>query len=1025
MRCTRTVFLSIKHIKALHTEEKPLARETPTREPRASVDAGDAMGKPAKGKASGGTNNGSFGSSTRKGTGFTSGPTKHRTGKTLGGGVEFAKKRLKVGKKVAKHASATDTTIRSKAIRLTAQNIRSVELDGGAQARETWTLAEECARAASKRGVPLAELLNQCGHYSGKTRADGLSGLLELAEGYPGAVRARAADVVERVGERLADTEASARRAARECLRKGVVPALGAKGLAPFAKTLILYAGAALTHVADGVRKDAPAALDALLDAAPALVAAHAPASILGHLGELLRRGDDGGVGTGSSAQRGVGSQKPAARLALLRSTRRFLETLSEETSDVVVQSRSGDSGASTSSTFVWGEASRNGVSTRSIGALYSERARRAPANVLTAHGAVQESVDAEGRGAVRANARRLVELVMCVWDDAAQTLTDERGVDVDRVRVMSESMACARLALQLADCADEVEIWDTGGGLTAIDIMPEIARRTLVAFPSSSPAAVVEKQDVQQVREALVSLNFETCRFLVSASSSVASAALVRELPPGTMEALPHVLSRALQYIASALRGVALDGGSMGDAEETREEAFGDVLGMARDALSLPAWCFSAGYTGTACTDIVAAVTETWNDAVSSQDGERVTHCVSLLTTVLPEEARQGYARIPIETAASWVRHIPRVLWSLKHENPRASQQLLSLLHDVAARNPPGSPLADVLSQCESEMAVLFYMVPPAGSPESAKSRPGPFARLPFAIQCSAVQLIGVLPILTPPTVRALAKMCLDADRVNVEIPVVAIEALQSNVLASPLDLTVSFLATLLAGAPGVAFLDKSSKRDVAAVDEKAWQISRRLSSSAASALVAFGDADTPWNGALLASGALRQMWAMRVDKGDVDGATRTAGGFAALAASAAEFAQSSSKGNVATDEADLAATIADVLSWHALHAEPDKGVDVDVVWRTMRAAPELACLIARAAVSLTKSNASTMDRCVGFLTALIQSGVVQRGPEGSVDELAKVIDEVKEHTKTLGKDVFARAQGLDVVMQVAFGAR
>jgi hypothetical protein len=62
-----------------------------------------------------------------KGTGFTSGPKKHATGKTLGGGVEFEKRRLRVGKRVAKHASATDTTIRSKSIRLAAQNIHTVE----------------------------------------------------------------------------------------------------------------------------------------------------------------------------------------------------------------------------------------------------------------------------------------------------------------------------------------------------------------------------------------------------------------------------------------------------------------------------------------------------------------------------------------------------------------------------------------------------------------------------------------------------------------------------------------------------------------------------------------------------------------------------------------------------------------------------------------------------------------------------------------------------------------------------------
>ena len=38
----------------------------------------------------------------------------------------------------------------------------------------------------------------------------------------------------------------------------------------------------------------------------------------------------------------------------------------------------------------------------------------------------------------------------MCVWDDAVQTFSDERGVDVDRFRVMTESMRCARLALNL-----------------------------------------------------------------------------------------------------------------------------------------------------------------------------------------------------------------------------------------------------------------------------------------------------------------------------------------------------------------------------------------------------------------------------------------------------------------------------------------------------------------------------------------------------------------------------------------------
>ena len=117
-----------------------------------------------------GAKSASSGARPSKGTGFTSGPKKHETGKTLGGGVEFEKRRLRVGKRVAKHASATDTTIRSKSIRLAAQNIHTVEaVKTGVGVSD----AEASEKAASARGTPLAELLNQCGHYAVKTRVDG------------------------------------------------------------------------------------------------------------------------------------------------------------------------------------------------------------------------------------------------------------------------------------------------------------------------------------------------------------------------------------------------------------------------------------------------------------------------------------------------------------------------------------------------------------------------------------------------------------------------------------------------------------------------------------------------------------------------------------------------------------------------------------------------------------------------------------------------------------------------------------
>ena len=989
------------------------------------------------------------GAGARRGTGFTSGPSTHVTGKTLGGGVEFAKKRLKVGRKVAKRAdNGTDTTIRSKSIRLTAQNIHTVGASAGEGGELVGAGGSQVsdANAASKRGTPLAEALNQCAHYNVKTRCDGLNALLEIAEAFPGAIRARAVDVVERVGERLADVEREARKAARECLRRGVVPALGTHGLAPFAKTLILYVGAALTHVGAGVRKDAPAALDALLEAAPALVAAHAPASTLGHLGELLRRGDDGGVGTGSSVQRGVGAQKPATRLALLKSTRRFLTTVVDETigdgaatkatSAAAALSSTTSTSTSSTTTFVWGDIARNGTSTRALGALHAERSRRAPPSVMAAHYAAEDGtrddansggaqVNGESRVAVRAHAKRLAELAMLVWDDAAQTLADERGVDVDRVRVMAESMACARLALQLADGADEVEIWDTGGGSTAADIVPQLARRTLGAFPVSAPASVAEKNDVAKVREAMVALNFETCRLLIAASSSVAHAALVRHLAPVTLEALPHVLSRALQYVTTCLNGVALDGGAVGAAEATEDSAYVELLGLARESFSLPPWCFSAPMTGSACAELIGAVTQTWERAVADEDGERVNACVTLLTSVLPEEAQQGYSRIPIETAAGWVRHIPRVLWALKHENPVASQKLLSLLHVVAARNPPGSPLADVLTQCETELAVLFFIVPPPLGSQGAKSRPGPFARLPFACQCSAVQLVGVLPTLTAPTMRSLAKMCLDVDRVNVEIPVVAVEALTSNLLAVPLDLTVSFLATLLAGAPGVGFLEKSSKRNATETQRKSWEMSRRVTPRAGAALVALGDAATPWNGALLASAALRNMWAQRVEQGDVEGAARTAAGFGSLVAYAAEFASAVSSDANIDDE--LSSVIPEILAWLVLHAEHAE--EEATMKRILTAAPQLACAVANEIVAnFENKNESTdardvVERAIQYMSTLIQLDEGgDKASSGGVRKAASALQSIAETSQN--NDVRKLASAFKVTIDVVFFA-
>ena len=257
------------------------------------------------------------------------------------GGIDFIRAKKKVGKKIKKHANVTDTTVRAKRINLPGQTVGT----------------EGKGEPLTHRGLSISELLNQTSHYSEKVRKDALEGMRELLEAHPETMKGSAAAVVEKTAERLVDREQIVRIAARGALKHGVLPALGKRGVAPFAKRLVLHVGAALTHVDPVTRRDAPAALETLLDAAPELVAAHAPAATLRHLADLLRRGDDAAssaldasasataAAAAASARRRaaryglspafgdmtasrVGASTPGARFRLLTACRRFLETL-------------------------------------------------------------------------------------------------------------------------------------------------------------------------------------------------------------------------------------------------------------------------------------------------------------------------------------------------------------------------------------------------------------------------------------------------------------------------------------------------------------------------------------------------------------------------------------------------------------------------------------------------------------------------------------------------------------------------
>lgn len=64
----------------------------------------------------------------------------------------------------------------------------------------------------------------------------------------------QAAVVVERLVERVSDTDAEVRSALKDLLRDVVLPQLGAAALAPFTPLIMAHITSAMTHLADAVR---------------------------------------------------------------------------------------------------------------------------------------------------------------------------------------------------------------------------------------------------------------------------------------------------------------------------------------------------------------------------------------------------------------------------------------------------------------------------------------------------------------------------------------------------------------------------------------------------------------------------------------------------------------------------------------------------------------------------------------------------------------------------------------------------
>jgi len=392
--------------------------------------------------------------------------------------------------------------------------------------------------------------------------------------------------------------------------------------------------------------------------------------------------------------------------------------------------------------------------------------------------------------------------------------------------------------------------------------------------------------------------------------------------------------------YLASALRGRALDAGPCGAPEATAEGDYVELLRMARGALVRPSLLPSRGGGGgngngggddnegisgvdsedeeaeeeasaaEAREELVAAVGEVWQRAVAGGPPERRAACVSLLAAVLPAAASAhvrggggggpdgtghkvgdgrdvngvanstGTAVLSPHVAAVWLRPFARLLWELKHHDPSTTSRALHTLHAVAARM--GSDAAAANGPLCAALAGVeselapFFARVPPPPPTPETPR-APARPGPFSRLPGPCQAAAVMLLGSLPALSpATLRAAAHAVLAQGGDPALAVRAVES-------------MACNLRAAPlalSVSFLA------TVLTGSPSWATAAVVAPAAGSALASLGDAGSPCVGASLAwpAAAVARTRALAVT--DDDAARRAVFGMLVAAAAAAEAA-------------------------------------------------------------------------------------------------------------------------------------
>ncbi|XP_038905558.1 uncharacterized protein LOC120091545 isoform X1 [Benincasa hispida] len=188
-------------------------------------------------------------------------------------GIDFKKIKRKIGRKLPPPKNATNIEIKSKAIILPEQSVAS----------------EKAGLAVNKKGLTLKELLQQTSHYNAKIRKGALVGIRDLFIKYPAELRLHRYTVIEKLRERIDDSDKMVRETLYQLLKSVIFPGCKEENQGLFISLLMGYIFNAMIHLSIDVRMMAFKFFELLVEYYPSSFFLHAD-KILQNYAEILQK---------------------------------------------------------------------------------------------------------------------------------------------------------------------------------------------------------------------------------------------------------------------------------------------------------------------------------------------------------------------------------------------------------------------------------------------------------------------------------------------------------------------------------------------------------------------------------------------------------------------------------------------------------------------------------------------------------------------------------------------------------------